>query len=327
MLIRNDRFLSLAILTLTSLALLLGGCNNQERAAELFTDAIILTESENRTDAIEKLKNAIELYPEFSMAHSMLGDIYQETGEYEESEKAYVKATELNEFSFHDFFNLGKVRVVLRKFADAAEAYVKACELEPENIDAHVGAARSYFAIKDEPGAGDNALDYAIRAKELGSEDGQADLLLGDIYQERKDSELAIESYKRALEIQGNDPDVMVSLAVSYLRVKRFESARQILENVLEIEPDNNPAYRYLGYYYIRMNDFEGALENYLMATQFDERDWNSHKGLGVAYMLRSINNDDDEARVMAIDHWKTSLAYNPRQPKLRELLKKYSKN
>ncbi len=320
------RFFSLLIITMVCLCLLLGGCNSRERAADLFTDAIILNETENKSDAIEKLKNAIELYPEFSLAHSMLGDVLQDTGQYEQSEVAYEKATELNEYSFHDFFNLGNVRRVLKKFAAAAKAYVKACELEPENVEAHIGAAKSYFAIKDEPNALDDALEYSIRAKQINPNASQVDLLLGDIYQERKDSELAIESYKRALELQGNDPDVMVSLAVSYLRVKRFESAREVLENVLEIAPENNPAYRYLGYYYIRMNDFESALENYLMATQFNERDWNSHKGLGVAYMLRSINNDDDEARVMAIDHWKTSLAINPRQLKLRELLKKYSR-
>ena len=80
MFIRKLRFFSILIITLAGLLLLGAGCNNRERAAELFTDAVMLNESEDKSEAIEKLKNAIDLYPEFSMAHSMLGDIYQETG-------------------------------------------------------------------------------------------------------------------------------------------------------------------------------------------------------------------------------------------------------
>ncbi len=304
----------------------LGGCAQpQERAAELYTEAIVLRETDGRQQAIEKLKEAVEVNDEFSLAHSMLGDLYMEAGEYEQSELAYERATELNYYSFHDFFNLGTVRQVLTKFAEAAKAFVRAAQIEPTNAQAHFQAAKSFFEIKEEPDAMENALEYALQAKELASDSGEVAALLGNIYQERKDNQLAIESYKRALEMEGNKPDIMVPLAVSYMRAKDNDAAKEVLEAVLEIDPENVKAYRYLGVYYIKQNNFEQSLENYLMATQFDENDWDARKGLGVAYMLKAISEDDAEAREMALQHWRKSLEINPRQPKLRELLAKYS--
>ena len=314
------------VLVLACLMPLFTGCNEAERAAQLYTDAVILNDTQEKTQAIEKLKQAIELNSEFTLAHSMMGDIYQEVGDYNNSEQAYEKATQLNDFSFHDFFNLGKVRQVLKKFELAAKAYVRACEIDPNNAPAHLNAARCYFEIKDEPQALDNAMEYSLRAKELNPNSGEVYSLLGDIYQTRKDNVLAIDSYKRSLEIEGNKPDIMISLAVSYFRAKQNDSAREVLDSVIEIDKENSLAYRYLGVYYIRANDFEKALQNYLMAVSFDKNDWQSHKGLGVAYMLKAISEDNSEARAMAIDHWTESMSINPKQSKLGELLNKYSK-
>lgn len=302
------------------------GCNEEELAADLYSDAIMLTEANQNDVAIEKLKQSIELNPEFSIAHSMLGDVYQETGDYEKSEIAYEKATELNEYSFHDFFSLGKVREVLEKIAGAAKAYARACELEPGDFDAHFKTAKCYFQLKDEQDdALEEALDYSNQAGEIMPDSGDVQKLIGDIYQAKKENGQAILAYKKALELQGNDPDIMVSLAVMYLRTRQNDYAKEVLDNVLAIDIENNLAYRYLGYYHIRMNEFELALENYLMAISFDETDWNSHKGLGVAYMLRAINNNDSEVKEIAIEHWQISLSINHDQPKLNELLSKYS--
>lgn len=324
--ISNPKLIKAGIFCGLLISVFLAGCNNQEQAAEFYTEAVMLNETAAEQEAIEKLKAAIELYPEFSMAHSMLGDMYFQTGQYEDSEKSYEQATKFNSQSFYDYFNLGKVRQVLKKFVQAAEAYVQACQLDPNSPDAHLNAAKCFFEVKDDEESLENALNYSLKAKELDADLGDVERLLGDIYQSRKDNELAIDAYKRALEAEGNKTDIMISLAVSYFRVGKNDSAKEVLDNIIAIDPQNNPAYRYLGYYHIRMNDFEGALENYLMAVQFDDKDWNSHKGLGVSYMLRAINTDDDQARQMAIDHWKKSLELNPRQDRLRELLNKYSK-
>ncbi|GAH49574.1 unnamed protein product, partial [marine sediment metagenome] len=59
----------------------------------------------------------------------------------EKSADSYENATKLNPWSFEDYFNLGRVYQIMEKFAQAIKAYARACELKPDHLEAHVGAA------------------------------------------------------------------------------------------------------------------------------------------------------------------------------------------
>ena len=59
---------------------------------------------------------------------------------------------------------------------------------------------------------------------------------------------------------------------------------------------------------------------------QIDENDWMARKGLGVAYMLMAMKNQNDEKlRALAVEQWSISLQIKPQQPKLSQLIKQYS--
>jgi hypothetical protein len=50
-----------------------------------------------------------------------------------------------------------------------------------------------------------------------------------------------------------------------------------------------------------------------------------ARKGLGVAYMLMAIKNQNDEKlRALAVEQWSISLQIQPNQSKLREWVKRY---
>ena len=60
--------------------------------------------------------------------------------------------------------------------------------------------------------------------------------------------------------------------------------------------------------------------------VEIDENDWMARKGLGVAYMLVSMKNQNDEKlRALALEQWNISLQIKPQQPKLAQLIKQYS--
>ena len=84
-------------------------------------------------------------------------------------------------------------------------------------------------------------------------------------------------------------------------------------------------AYQYLGFANLKLHDVDSAIDNYAKAVDIDNDDWMAHKGLGVAYMLKSINSKDQLLRNMGIEEWNMSLDIKPNQPKLKRLLKKYS--
>jgi tetratricopeptide (TPR) repeat protein len=340
MVIRNIRYHVIGVLCLAAVALT--GCDtfstpqaktDQERlallrqeqrdqAVSLYVDAMMLNEINDYAAALRKLELATEMDKDFALAYSMKGDLYQAEQQYEKSADAYERAATLDPWSFKDFFNLGKVSQVLKQFLRAANAYVAAAKLNPQHYEAHLGAAQSFFELKDVG----QAQQYAQKAKQIDPKQAEPELLLGDIFEEQKDHMEAINAYRRALELQGNQPKVMVALARSYLRTGRFSSAKELLTDVLAAEPENAVAHQYLGFAHLKLKETQEAIKSYKLAVKFGKDDWMAHKSLGVAYMLSSMqNNNDEKIKALAVEQWNISLQINSDQPQLRELLAKYN--
>ena len=293
----------------------------QEKAVSLYVDAMMLNDLNEREEALRKLNNALELDPTFAMAYSLKGDILQGMEAYEDSANAYEQATVHDPFSFKDFFNLGKVCRIIQQWARAAKAYVSACQLDPQHYQAHLGAAVSYYELKDY----DNSQTYAQKAKELDPAAADPELLLGDVFEAKKDHVQAINAYRRALELKGNDAEIMISLARAYLRAGRYSSAKELLADVIAADPTNSLAHQYLGFAQLRLKELDEAVESYQMAVRADENDWMARKGLGVAYMLKSMNPPRDERlKALAVEQWNISLQIKPDQPKLEQLVERY---
>ncbi|MCE5184889.1 MAG: tetratricopeptide repeat protein [Planctomycetaceae bacterium] len=295
----------------------------QSQAVSLYVDAMMLNDLNDREQALMKLNSSLELDPKFALAYSLKGDILQNMQRYEDSAAAYENATTYDPWSVKDFFNLGKVYQVLKQWARAAKAYVTTVQLDPKHYEANVGAAQSYLELKEY----DNALAYAQNAKTLQPQQAEPEKLLGDVFEGQKDHVQAIDSYRRALELQGNTPELMISLARAYLRSGRYSSAKELLADVIAMEPQNGIAYQYLGFAQLKLKETQEAVESYRRAVEADQNDWMARKGLGVAYMLQAVKENNNEAlQAQALEQWNISLQLKPDQPKLQQLIDRYSK-
>lgn len=317
----------LTAVAIVVMLLSLGGCAPPDREIDLYVDAVMLRQQGENQKAVEKLNAAVQVNERFSLAHSLLGEIYRQMNDYQKSAASYEEATKLNPWSFQDFFGLGRVYQVMKQFAKAVRAYVRACELKPNHLEAHVGAAKCYYEIKDY----NNALVYSRRAEEIGSDVSEIQKLLGDIYQSQKDYSQAISSYKRALEVDSNNPEIMTSLAVAYLRnsTNYNEPAKELLTSVVQIQPDNGSAHQYLGYCYLLLRDIDKSVASYSRAVEINDEDWEAHRGLGVAYAMKAADGQDPTLKTKAVEHWRRALEIKPDQPrrqKLLRLIEKYSK-
>ncbi|MHC4949684.1 MAG: tetratricopeptide repeat protein [Planctomycetota bacterium] len=290
------------------------------QAVSMYVDAMMLNDLNEREKAIRKLNRALELDPKFALAYSLKGDILQGMEQYQDSANAYEQATIHDPWSFKDFLNLGKVCQIIKEWARAAKAYVSACKLDPQHYPAHLGAAQSYYEIKDY----DSSLTYAEKAKTLDPNQPDPELLLGDLYEAKKDHQQAINAYRRALELEGNDPSIMISLARAYLRSGRYSSSKELLNDVISTDPENSMAHQYLGFAQLRLKETVEAIQSYQRAVELNENDWMARKGLGVAYMLMSMKQNDDRMQAMAVEQWNISLQIKPDQSKLRELVNRY---
>jgi len=309
------------IVLFTGIVAFSGGCANKEQAVNLYVDAVMLAEQGQNNQALDRLNEAVRINKKFSLAYSLLGDVYAKLAEYEKSAAAYEQATQLNPWSFKDHFGLGKVYEVMDNFADAVKAYARACELDPEHFEAHLSAAKTYYKLKDYG----SAMVYGERAEQINANSPDVHELFGDIYETQQDYTRAIDSYKRALEVDSNDADVMASLGVIYLKTGRIGPANELLKNAVRIAPSPF-IYKHLGYSYLKLAEFDNAIEGYKKAIELDSGNWDAHRGLGVAYILKGRDEDgyvEEEMRKLAVQHWNLSLDINPTQPN-RNGLEKY---
>lgn len=106
-----------------------------EKGKMLFEDNMVLIGTEidiylarKKTDALkDKLKAAIEIAPDNEILHTVLGQVYEKTSDFENAEKEYLKAVELKPDAEIINFKLGALY-----FNQAAEINKKLNELPPK---------------------------------------------------------------------------------------------------------------------------------------------------------------------------------------------------
>jgi Flp pilus assembly protein TadD len=95
------------------------------------------------------------------------------------------------------------------------------------------------------------------------------------------------------------------------------------------MRPEDGTAYRHSGYCFARRRRADEAIEMYKRAVELDDRDWEAHRGLGVAYMLKAQQSGESRWTQKAVEHWRRSLAIRPDQPKrltLEKLIREHAK-
>jgi tetratricopeptide (TPR) repeat protein len=148
-----------------------------------------------------------------------------------------------------------------------------------------------------------------------------------DVYEPRKRNTF---SHNTEWATDNKNPEMMMSLAGAHLKAERYELAIELLGSVIEMQPYNNTAHQYLGYCHLRLHSLDKAIESYSRAIEINDKDWEAHRGLGVTYMMKAGDSDDEVLKTKAAEHCRLSLDINPDQPNrdlLLGLIEKYSSN
>ena len=82
----------------------------------------------------------------------------------------------------------------------AINAYKEALDLDDENDRAHAGIGEAYFDIDQN----DEAIKHLRRAVALNAKNGQALVILGNVYQATGNNAKAKEAYQRYLQVAPN---------------------------------------------------------------------------------------------------------------------------
>jgi tetratricopeptide (TPR) repeat protein len=156
----------------------------------------------------------------------------------------------------YDAFNAGD-------YKSAIDLMKKTVEATPENKNAYLLIARSYFELKEY----DSAIENYKKVLALEKDHLGAMFDLGSIYVQKGDFNAASENFKKILSLKPDDPEAHYNIGIIFFQANQTEKAIEELKTALKLREDFALAHKSLGYAFIQMNQIQEAifhLEKYI---------------------------------------------------------------
>jgi len=281
---------------------------------------------------------AIETRPDFAVAWSNLGCVFNAQGEIWLAIHHFEKAVTLDPNFLDAYINLGNVLKEARIFDRAVAAYLRALNLSPNHAVVHGNLACVYYeqglidlaidtyrrAIELQPNFPDAYCNLANALKEKGqvqdAEDcyttalrlcpAHADSLnnLANIKREQGFIEEATRLYLKALDVFPEFAAAHSNLASVLQQQGKLNEALMHYKEAIRIQPTFADAYSNMGNTLKEMQDINGALQCYTRAIQINPAFADAHSNLA------SIHKDSGNIPE-AIQSYRTALKLKPDFP------------
>jgi tetratricopeptide (TPR) repeat protein len=166
-----------------------------------------------------------------------------------------------------------------RQWDRALEAARDWLSQDPENIEAHLGAAQALVNLHKYPAA-ETHIAKVLAARPNNS---FAFRLASIVFFHQHKSGKAEEYIQRAIELQPNDPNNWYQLALMRFRQNLFPAAEQHARRALELQPDNANTINLIAI--CQRGNPRGQYEQYLKALEIDPENGVVHTNLGGYYL------------------------------------------
>jgi tetratricopeptide (TPR) repeat protein len=167
-------------------------------AVDLYHKALESVKDGHRDKAIEQLKGALAIHPNFVAALNGLGVQYLKLGNYQAAHEAFTNALKITPDSFILHLNCGISLFSLNKPAEAETHFAAALAKNEASGSAHVYHARSLILLK----RFDDAAKDLKRAIEIGGDDVKvAHRYLAGIYVEKGENVAAVKELELYLKL------------------------------------------------------------------------------------------------------------------------------
>jgi eukaryotic-like serine/threonine-protein kinase len=176
-------------------------------ALKSYSQALAVRRTKGDFEAVPLLRRAVEVDPEFALAHARLGTALSNIGERAEAEKAATRAYELRDKASER----ERLYIEARYFTTAGRDQMKA-------IDAY----RRLLATYPD--------DFAAHAN------------LGSLYRDRGMIKDAVEQLEEAVRLAPDEPLGHTNLGVAYVSAERLADARREYEAALKLQPSSGGA-------------------------------------------------------------------------------------
>jgi tetratricopeptide (TPR) repeat protein len=191
-------------------------------APSLLQRGIAFQEAGRIEDAIAEHVKALELDPEYVLAHANLIILYGRANQPQKAEEHFRAAVRLNPTYADSYYNYGVLLFNKRRYAEAEDMFRKAVEVNPF----HAQALHNLGLMREQQGRWDEALEYYGKAVERQPAYPLAQFHIGRILANQKKYDEAISHFLLSLspEDEGT-PARLYALSATYARAGNREEA------------------------------------------------------------------------------------------------------
>ena len=162
----------------------------------------LLLDKHKPSDSIKSFLKAIQLAPNYSQAHFLLGTAYMDMGKWNDAETALNKAVSLSDKLAPAYLELGSCLVEQKKFAEAEKPLLRGLELLPDASQGHYDLGRTYYALN----RFQEAEPHARQAVAIEPDVPEAHILLGNVLLRLRDGSGALAEFQEYLRLAPNGP-------------------------------------------------------------------------------------------------------------------------
>jgi len=226
------------------------------QAISLFNEGLKLADQENFSEALAKLRQAIDLDPAFIQAHLRYMDTFRSVGR--ESEVAGMYKNMLNQHPTSALYHFLYGRA-LEALPDKRAEFKKALEIDSTYYWAQFGVGGTYML--------ENRYDEAIialnKSLEMKPDGIDALTLLSTIYIDKGMPYQARSLLEQALAIDSLNPGLYMKLGQAFSQLEKYQTAEKAFRRAAALKPDEAVIYYYIGLACELGQENDSALENY----------------------------------------------------------------
>lgn len=296
-------------------------------AEALFNLASALTDDQSIDVSLIYTQLALSLKPNFPVAQTLLGEIYEDTKRYDKAIEAYGAIEKTSPLHASAEIQIASNLNSLEKDKDAIERLNKLVAEEPGNYDAWV--ARGNIERLREKWS-DAAVSYS-HAIDLDKESAQQQwttlYFRGIAYERANEWPKAEADFRAALKIEPEQASVLNYLGYSMIE-KGFnlQEALGMVEKAVELKPNDGYIVDSLGWAHYQLGDYEEAVKHLERAVELRPEDptindhlgdayWRVGRRLEARFQWRHAKDSKPEAKDLAVIEKKLSEGLSDQPP------------